>query len=974
MTSWWLAFPSFLSVLSYAFLLIVALRSGVRNGVRGFFALFLMTMATWSFGSLMMRLNPERIVFWNGVMLAGGAGLMPVVLSAFVQAFLGKVNRLLLVLGALSSATVLAATATGHMIEYVRLAPSGQIEFSLGPALPFYGTYWLFFVGFSFYGLITSYRVTSDPVERNRIRYPLAALSFVLVGATTNAVPFLGAFPLDHLANLFAASLLTYAIVRYRLLDMRLVIRKGLLYSVPTIIIGTVYFLAISAAQQLLGAPDGVQLFVVSLGVAVLTALLLNPLRDRAQQGVDRVFFRQRYDAHQMLQRVSGAAASILNIQELTNMLADQVMNTMQVESAVFFVRDHDSQSLYPLSVRGLDDRAQGPLRQDHPLVEWFERHDRAITAEDMDLIPQFKALWGSELQQLDALGAVMYLPMRAKDELVGIFAVGPKRSGQPYATDERTLLATLANQVTMAVANALLYDEAQQEIADRKRAEEALRALSSRYSAILGAVPDIIMEIDTGCRFVWSNQAGIDFFGNHIVGERATFLWEATPERCSDAEPLQTLETEFYIENWQSREDGEERLLAWWCRKMSDSDGETTGVLCTARDITEPRRLEERLRQSSKMEAIGQLAGGVAHDFNNLLTVINGYSDFVIEALGPDSPLQSDMREIREAGARAVSFTRQLLAFSRRQVIEAHILDLNVVLQGMARMLGRLIGEDVELIFDLDPDLGPVRIDPSQIEQVVMNLAANARDAMPTGGTLTIRTSNEFLSEHPAITSGTVSGPHVMLSIADTGCGMPPEVQEHLFEPFFTTKEVGRGTGLGLATVYGIVTQSNGTIDVESTVGEGTTLRLYLPVPEHSDNGEDFSETRQLLQAGMETILVVEDEESVRRMTMRMLRRLGYRVLEAKHGAEAVAVYREHQYAIDLILTDVVMPIMSGGELVRYLGLHDNGTPVLYMSGYTDDVISHHGVLEPGAHLLQKPFSLEQLAERVRGMLDRDI
>jgi len=342
-------------------------------------------------------------------------------------------------------------------------------------------------------------------------------------------------------------------------------------------------------------------------------------------------------------------------------------------------------------------------------------------------------------------------------------------------------------------------------------------------------------------------------------------------------------------------------------------------------------------------MEAVGQLAGGVAHDFNNLLTVINGYSDFVLESLDVDSPLYGDLQEVRQAGERAAVLTRQLLAFSRQQMLEMRVLDVNETLQDMAKMLQRIIGEDVTLRLNLAEDLGRIMGDPGQVEQVIVNLAANARDAMPTGGTLTIETANvmlgaEFVSEHAEAKPGN----HTMIAVSDTGSGMPPEIMKHIFEPFFTTKEVGKGTGLGLATVYGIVSQSAGTIDVESEPGQGTTFRIYLPHVVAEPVQASAEEEAGRLVLGTETVLVVEDEQGVRRMTMRMLQRLGYVVLEASNLVQKAREVRQD-------------------------------FRVLYMSGYTDDIISHHGELEPGTHLLQKPFGIKQLAEQLREVLNGD-
>ena len=387
-------------------------------------------------------------------------------------------------------------------------------------------------------------------------------------------------------------------------------------------------------------------------------------------------------------------------------------------------------------------------------------------------------------------------------------------------------------------------------------------------------------------------------------------------------------------------------------------------------RVVAELRASEERLRQAHKMEAIGQLAGGVAHDFNNLLTVINGYADILRGQLAAGSEAGESVHAILEAGQRAAALTGQLLAFSRKAMVQPRLVDLNEVVDSAARMLRRLIGERVTLTTRLQPGLPPVRIDPGQIEQVVMNLAVNARDAMPDGGTLLVETTELLLPTMITTETGEFRAGHaVQLTVSDTGQGMTEDVRARVFEPFFTTKGVGKGTGLGLATVYGIIRQAGGHVEVTSAPGHGATFRVLLPAASAEERPE--AESLAPVGPGSETVLLVEDEEAVRRLALVALERRGYRVLAAGSAAEAMALATGHQGPLHLLLTDVVMPDMGGRQLAEALTARRPGLKVLFMSGYTDDTVLRDGLASADRSFLQKPFSVAALGRRVREVLD---
>jgi signal transduction histidine kinase/ActR/RegA family two-component response regulator len=405
----------------------------------------------------------------------------------------------------------------------------------------------------------------------------------------------------------------------------------------------------------------------------------------------------------------------------------------------------------------------------------------------------------------------------------------------------------------------------------------------------------------------------------------------------------------------------------------LRDAAGVAAGYIAVITDLTEHKLLEAQLRQAQKMEAVGQLAGGVAHDFNNLLTVIKAHTFIALEGLPEDAPAREDLVAVNDAAGRAADLTRRLLAFSRKQLLQPRVLDLNAAMSGVLPMLQRLIGEDIEVVTQLDPSLHTVSADPAQLEQVIMNLAVNARDAMPHGGVFRIATGNVELREARVMEDGFTMQPgsYVVLEVGDTGVGMDAATRQRIFEPFFTTKEQGKGTGLGLAMVYGIVKQSGGYVRVESVPGKGARFEIWLPRAESGEQRPPRFERAAAPRRGTETVLVVEDEEAVRHVVRRVLELQGYTVHAARDGAEALHVARAQEGRIDLVMTDVILPEMSGPAIVERLLAEWPHAKVLYMSGYAAEEAAKRGLLVPGTALLKKPFTLDDLALAVRGVLD---
>jgi len=523
-------------------------------------------------------------------------------------------------------------------------------------------------------------------------------------------------------------------------------------------------------------------------------------------------------------------------------------------------------------------------------------------------------------------------------------------------------------------------------DITELKQIVNELRTEKQRFQTLSENSPFGMVMIDKDGIFKYINPKFRELFDYDLndVPDGKTWFRKAYPDPTYRHNVIST-----WINDLEGFKSGEKRPRTFTVTCKGGTEKiinfipvqlETRENLMACEDITEITRageeravLQEQLRQSQKMEAIGRLAGGIAHDFNNLLTVIKGYSQLSHLGLKEGDPLRVNIDEIQNAADRAASLTQQLLAFSRRQVMEMKVLDLNALLTDLEKMLRRIIGEDIELSTLLAKDLGRAKIDPGRIEQVIMNLAVNAKDSMPSGGKLTIETANAELDESYARNHADVKpGRYVMFSVSDTGVGMTPEVKERVFEPFFTTKEKGKGTGLGLSTVYGIVKQSGGNIWVYSEPSHGTTFKIYLPRVDEPLEELGKKAMREELPHGSETVLVVEDEEKVRRLTVEILERQGYRVLDASQGEDALAISEKHKGPIHLFLVDVVMPGISGTELAKqFMPLHPE-TRILYMSGYTDNVIVHHGVLEKGVNYIQKPFTIDELTRKVREVLDK--
>ena len=693
--------------------------------------------------------------------------------------------------------------------------------------------------------------------------------------------------------------------------------------------------------------------------------------------------------------RISHTTHTADNLQQLLSAIHEIVGELMPAKN--FYVALYDPQRdqlEFPYFVDEYDTARDVPprelrkglteyvLRTGRPLLATPEVHEQLVAAGEAELIGA---------PSIDWLG----VPLTVKDRTIGIVAAQTYSAGVRYGQSELDILTFVSSQMAMAIERKRGEDALREQRALLELAVENMRRGEERYRAFIAQTSEGVsrLEVDppipvtlsedeqidglyAGARIAECNDAMARMYGYNdaqdLVGTRLADLHDVSDS--ANREQIRSfIRSGYRLADSETRErarDGRPRVFLNNVVGFIE-EGRLVRVWGTQRDVSEQRHLEEQFRQSQKMEAVGQLAGGIAHDFNNLLTAILGNTQLLLRDLPPGDAKRSDVEEIRKASERAASLTRQLLAYSRRQMLQPEVLDLNGVVAEMDKMLRRLIGEHIALVTVLAPELGRVRADPNQLEQVLVNLAVNARDAMPDGGKLTIETSNvELDASFAQAHLGSVPGSYAMVAVTDTGAGMDATVRAHLFEPFFTTKEVGKGTGLGLATVYGIVKQSDGYISVYSEIGRGTSFKIYLPrldvpapiQPSQPKDGDD---------RGTETILVVEDEPAVLSLSRRALEAQGYVVLAASDASDAMRVVERHGGTIHLLLTDVVMPGLSGPELADQLFARRPGIRVLYMSGYPGDAVVQHGALPHGSSFLQKPFSPDGLARKVRDVLD---
>ncbi|MGB6678595.1 MAG: PAS domain S-box protein [Terriglobales bacterium] len=699
------------------------------------------------------------------------------------------------------------------------------------------------------------------------------------------------------------------------------------------------------------------------LDVFISTAPIMNEGKQVAMCVLYRDITEQkRTEAlHSALHRITEETSTADDLPQFYDAVHEIVGELMYARNFYIAIYDPLTQLLNFAYFEDETDSRPAPRRLGKGLTEYVLRSGEPLlcTPEVFDGLARQKEVESIGAPSLDWLG----VPLKAGSNTFGVVVVQSYSANVRFGEKEKEILTFVSQQLAGAI--------------EYKRNEDALRRSEARYRSLVQSAVYGIYRSSLEGRFFDVNPALITMLGYDSAEELLAL--DPKSDVFLDPSEQERVMREFqrgarldHMEVRWKRKDASAITVRLSGRVVNNPEETAEVVEIIAEDITERRVLENQFRQAQKMEAVGRLAGGVAHDFNNLLMVISGYAEVLLEQTRKGNPLYPKIEAIHQAADRATNLTHQLLAFSRKQLLELKVVDLNIIIEDMERLLRPLIGENIELQTHLAPDLGRTRADAGQIEQVLMNLVVNSKDAMPQGGKITIQTANASLNNEDLRREYTYiqPGSYVVLSVTDTGEGMDKETQLRIFEPFFTTKEKGKGTGLGLSTVYGIIKQSRGYVLVESEPEQGTTFRIYLPRVEDALEPTSAVGAARTHAGGSETVLLVEDEESVRQLVRETLESKGYKVLEAENGEAALQIVATHSGKIDMLITDVVMPGMSGRELSARLCASCPQTKVLYLSGYTEDAIVHEGVVDPDTAFLQKPFTLQMLSRKVREVL----
>ena len=998
----------------YVVLIALAARQSLDRRVNQLFIWYALLLMLWSFGSLMLHAYPYDIdfLFWDRFLIVSGV-FASVALFHFVRVFLGKSQpRSWLSLGYGLCALFALLTIMGYTVEsasYVDGEPHQEMGIAMvGAALIAFTC-----SGAAVFNLVQGHRKEKDPFARNRIAYPLAGICIAMVLSVENVIPAWRWYPIDQGGNLINATLLSYAILRYRLLDIHIVFRSGLRYALQTLVLGGVFMLigvAWLAARDTLD----VMSWGTAVGIALLVAMAFPLLFRLVRNPIGGLFAGEHHDYRRVLRSTSRALSAMPNLQDQASWLIDNLMQTIGVEKSGLFLLDEEEKRYIPRALRGYDDPAvsQMHLESDNPAVAFLAKADRCLTAEDLERVPQLRAMWKLEREQLAELETKVMIPVRVKDNLIGVILLGPKRSQRMYTVDELELLYNVANQAAVAIENTRLYQEA------KDRAEWI--DMTSRLTGVIGSSLDINQVYDA---FTTALRNLVDFDRISIglvEGDKLRFL-AVSSEVPTELGTGVTIPLKKSVVPWVIAHKGtniekdfaQERQFSVDETHLRDglrsairvplfSKGEVFGTLNLTsrrpnaygereqkileqiagqlavaiqnallyeeakRAYEEAKRAYEELNaaqefmvRSERLRALGEMAGGVAHDFNNVLSVILGRAQLILEDM-EDSKLRKSVKAIEQAALDAAKTVRRLQDFTRvrtdqalDQVNVSHLVR-SALQMAEPRLAERRERDGVEIDVGIEVNaVNSVRGDMAELREALLNIIFNAVDSMPQGGKISIKAWQE--------------DNQVVLSIADTGAGIPGDMKSKIFDPFFTTKGPD-GMGLGLSITYGIITRHGGNIEVDSTLGKGSTFYVTLPA-EGGDMEQKFSPDLPA-SSGEANILLVDDDPEVSEVLELMLAQMGHRVTVVAQGAVAVAIFEQGNY--DLVITDLGMPDVSGWEVAKAVKQKSPRTPVILITGWGVQLDSEEMSSGGVDGVIAKPFSKQALMEQLARLLKR--
>ena len=958
---------SWLSLGCYGLLIGLIAWRNFNSPVNKFFILYLAAMAFWQTTALMVSFstNAGMALFWYKMMSAG-AGFYFILYFPFTRIFLRiRGQRLLAFLSYLSCLIILILTLSklDYLIKSVYIDPdTGLYVPEFGVLVLVVALTWFTFFGLSFLNLLRAFKASKSLVSRQRLGCLMTGIVIVIGGTLSNFAGFKG-YPIDIVANLINALLIAYAIFRYKLFNINVVLRKGAFYSLLTAIFMGVYLAWVLVLESYLRRVFGHPTILSAFLMGIMIILIFWPLRDQIQKWIDRLFFGKKYDFYQVLKDFSHRMSTIINLEELTNSITDLLSKTMQTnELAILLEKDNQ---MVPVAWRGLkpDTISSIRLRKDVPLLLRLAREEKIINQDELATFAEFKSLWKDEIAQINSLKAEIFVPLKVKNNLVGLITLGKKQVGKSYSGEDLTLLSTLASQAAVALENAYLY----------KRTQESLRQainLKEYNENLVSSVPIALVVVNQHLELSRANPVFFQIMAREKEDIRNKSIREfLSPQLCQRISDVIEKGISFKDEEMEESFSGREKRIIKVNALRLRIDSKEALVIID--DVTTERRLQQELIQAQKMESIGRLAGGVAHDFNNLLGGILGFAAYIKSKLKEDNPIYRDIDTIERSAKRGADLANQLLAFARKGKYKREAVNLNQLVGEVTGLLSRTIDKRIKIEEYLSENLLSVVGDESQIQQAILNICINAKDAMPEGGKLILRSRNTHLSKsQPKMQWQVEEGSYVHLSITDTGIGMIPQVRDRIFEPFFTTKENPSGTGLGLSTAYGIIKNHGGHILVESEPGKGTIFDVYLPGIKIETKVPKKVKI-EAPQRGEETILLIDDEEVIREIGGRVLTEKGYRVILASDARQAIKLYQEKKDEISLVILDMIMPGINGREIYRKLREAHPLVKVLLSSGYTQEGKVQETIDEGALDFIQKPYLPVALLRKVRELLE---